>query len=69
MTTYAKTQALIKQCHGFVPKTCWIAHVLDEHGCTKRVAANRINSTSRKYPCPDDKRQAVETALRHFKMI
>ena len=69
MPTYKDVQREVKEACGFVPKTCWIAHVLSEHGKTTRTAPNRISKTSRVYPCPPDKKKAVERILREFKMI
>jgi hypothetical protein len=69
MATYREIQERVKFTNRFVPKTCWIAHVMADHGLTTRTAANRINKNQRKYPCPDDKRSAIVTALRHFKML
>jgi len=68
MATYREIQAWVKRHNDFVPKTCWIAHVLSDHNLTTRRASNRINAVARKYPCPDDKRAAIEAALKHFKM-
>ena len=70
MPTYQQIQEYVREKDEFVPKTCWIAHVMSDHGLTKRVSPNRIDPNSRKYPCSDGpKRNAIERALRHFKMI
>jgi len=69
MATYSQIQHWVKQQHGFTPKTCWIAHVMADHGLTKRAAPNRLNPKSRKYPCPHEKRAAIDMALRHFGMV
>jgi hypothetical protein len=69
MATYAQIQAKVKKDSGFVPKTCWIAHVMSDHKLTKRTAPNRINPKSRTHPCPDEKRKAIETVLRYYGMI
>lgn len=69
MATYKQIQKRVKSQANFVPKTCWIAHVLDGHGLTTRIASNRISPRSREYPCPTEKRAAIEAALRHFRMI
>ena len=68
MATYKEIQARVKKQNGFVPKTCWIAHVLSDHKLTTRQAANRIQRGVRSQPCPDDKRPAMIAALKHFKM-
>lgn len=69
MATYRQVQDHVKARAGFVPKTCWIAHVKDEHGLTSKNAPNRISPDRREHPCPADKRTAIEAALRHFQMI
>jgi hypothetical protein len=53
----------------FTPKTCWIAHVLSDHGLTRRTAPNRINPGVRQEPCPAEKRGAIIDALRELKML
>ncbi|KAA3506459.1 hypothetical protein DXM21_25025 [Agrobacterium rosae] len=69
MTTYKRIQTWVKEQHDFVPKSCWIADVKAAHGKTSRDAPNRIDSNCRKYPCPEERREAIETALRHFSII
>jgi hypothetical protein len=66
MATYRQIQNWVKRREGFVPKTCWIAHILAEHGRTHRMAANRIDPSMRQNPCPQSKRPSIEAALRHF---
>jgi hypothetical protein len=46
-----------------MPKSCWIAHVLADHGFTTRISPNRHDPASRVHPCPPKKREAIETAL------
>jgi hypothetical protein len=69
MATYKELQGYVREQSGFVPQTCWIAHVMADFGRTTRAAANRINPSARAKPCPPAKRQAIEKALRHFRMI
>lgn len=69
MATYKDIQNYVRKNNDFMPKTCWIAHVMADHGLTKRIAPNRIDRTGRAYPCPDEKRPAIESALRHFRII
>lgn len=69
MATYKEIQKAVKTAAHFTPKTCWIAHVLSDHGLTKRQSPNRINASERKYPCPPDKRASIEAVLRKFQMI
>ena len=63
MVTYQDVQFAVRAVAGFVPKTCWIAHVLELHRVTLRVAPNRITPASRKNPCPPDKIPAISAAL------
>ena len=69
MATYKQVQDLVRERHSFVPKTCWIAHVLFDNGVKMRTAVNRITSDMRRHPCPDKRRGLIEEALRHFGMI
>lgn len=69
MATYKQVQAHVRQRNGFVPQTCWIAHVMSDFGLTTRTAPNRINTGARAKPCPPDKRQPIIDTLRHFRMI
>jgi hypothetical protein len=66
MATYAEIQDHVRTHNGFVPKLCWIAHVLSDFGLTKRIAPNRANATARKHPCPPEKRPAIIAALHYF---
>lgn len=69
MATYKQVQEYVKITYHFTPKTCWIAHVKELNGLRPRMASNRLSSTSRKHPCPNEKRDAIEKALRHYGMI
>lgn len=66
MSIYREIQAEVKRTSGLVPKTCWIAHVLSDHGLTRRQAWNRVDPSARKHPCPSAKRPAIEQALRRL---
>lgn len=69
MATYKEVQEYVRSKHGFVPKTCWIAHVLADDEKTTRAAGNRISPDARMHPCPEKRRPQVESALSHFGMI
>ena len=69
MATYREITDHVRLKNGFVPKTCWIAHVLSDHGKTHRTAPNRQSLEQRTNACPSPKRPAIEAALRHFGMI
>jgi hypothetical protein len=64
MPAYEAIQREVEFSFGFVPKPCWIAHVLELLGKELRAAPNRINPSVRKYPCPLEKQAAIIEALR-----
>jgi hypothetical protein len=66
MLTYEAIQRQVKITDGFVPKTCWIAHVFELSGKKLRLAPNRIDPGVRKYPCPAEKQPAITEALRRL---
>jgi hypothetical protein len=63
MATYKDVQRQVTISAGFVPKTCWIAHVLELLGGNPRYAPNRISPGERKHPCPPEKMPAIIAAL------
>jgi hypothetical protein len=63
MTTYRDIAREVKISAGFVPKTCWIARVMEMLGLKLRRAPNRIDLGERKYPCPPEKISAIIEAL------
>ncbi len=69
MATYKEIQDYVKATYGFVPKSCWIAHMKELCGIPVKQAPNRVSSANRKRPCPEDKQQYIEKAFRHFNMI
>jgi len=68
MATYKQIQEWVKQRYGFVPKTCWIAHVKHMFGLPMRKAPNR-QGAARVEPCPPGKVEPIRSALRYFGMI
>jgi hypothetical protein len=68
-TTYSAIQKFVQRRHGFVPTTGWISHVKALAGLPTRRAANRAGRGRRVVPCPAEKREAIEQALRHFRLI
>lgn len=66
MPTYKQVQDDVRANEGFVPKSCWIAHVLADSGKVMRAAPNRIDPSSRTNPCPPHRRQAIEASLRRL---
>ena len=65
--TYEEIQAFVKSKYGFVPKTCWIAHVKEICGLPLGQAWNR--SDKRTNPCPKEKIDIIKEAFKHFNMI
>jgi hypothetical protein len=63
MSTYRDVAAEMRIGAGFVPKTCWIAYVLELPGVKLRRAPNRIKHDERKHPCPPEKIPAIIAAL------
>jgi hypothetical protein len=68
MATYQQIQTWVKQNYGFVPATCWIADVKSQAGLPMRKAPN-LKGAQRVKPCPPEKIEIIQTALRHFGMI
>ena len=64
--TYADIADCVKRRHGFVAKTCWIAHTKELNGWPMRTAPNRRSDTVRKVPCPPNKQAAIEDCLRRL---
>jgi hypothetical protein len=69
LATYAEIQAWVKEHAGFVPKTCWIAHVKELSGVKPRLAPNRADPGKRIVPCPPGKVEPIRRALVHFGII
>jgi hypothetical protein len=69
MATYRQIQERVRSKAGFVPRTCWIAHVKADHGLTLHKAPNRYEHPTRSDPCPTEKRAAIQAALQHFGMV
>ena len=69
MATYKEIQAYVKETYGFLPKTCWIAHMKELCGLPVKVAPNRYSLDKREKPCPADKQDALVNAFRHVGML
>jgi hypothetical protein len=69
MATDVEIQKFVQQRHGFIPKIEWIAHVKAVHKIPTLREAERARHDRAIEPCPADKREAIEEALRHFDMI
>lgn len=68
MATYKQIQDWVKLNHGFVPKSCWIAHCKEIEGLPVKISPRRYSSKVRQVPCPDDKKSAIVAAFHHFNM-
>ena len=66
MATYKEIQEVVKNKHGFSPKTCWIAHVFSALGKNMRQAPNRHDNATRKHPCPPNKWAKIEQVIREL---
>ena len=68
MATYTEIQAWVQENHRWTPKTCWIAHCKELAGLPRLDAPNRMDG-ERIVPCPENRREAIFTAFRHFQML
>ena len=69
MTTYKQIQEYIKQRHGYIPKTCWIAHMKELSGLHPKISHRRYSPDARVHPCPIAKQNDIKESFRYFKMI
>ena len=69
VSTDSQIQKFVQRHNGFVPKPSWISHVKVVSGLPTRRASNRAGRGRRVVPCPPEKREAIEQALRHFGLI
>lgn len=68
-STYRTIQQYVKRKYGVAVSGCHIAHVKEICGLSPRKAPNRRNPKKRANPCPDDKKDLIVEAFRHFKWI
>jgi hypothetical protein len=69
LATYKQIQEYVKQRHGYVPKSCWIAHMKEACSLNPKMASNRYSGNVRMYPCPLEKQDNIKDSFRHFNMI
>lgn len=69
MATYKEIQGYVKETYGFLPKTCWIAHMKELCGIPVENAPNRISPSHREKPCPPEKMPYIKEAFQYFGMI
>ena len=69
MATYKEIQSYVKTNYGFVPKSCWIAHMKEICKLPVKISPNRYSTDKRENPCPPEKMEAIKVAFLHFNMI
>lgn len=69
MATYKEIQYYVKSRYNVSVKTCWIADAKEYYGLPKRVAVNRISMEYKSNPCPNDKKEMIKDAFKHFNML
>lgn len=69
MPTYRAIQSQVRITSGFVPKTCWIAHVLELLGKKMRLPSNRVDPNFRRHPCPAERQAAIMEAIRKLEKL
>jgi hypothetical protein len=66
MATYKEIQNYVKQNNGYIPKSCWIAHMKELCGLNPKMSARRYSPTTRTHPCPLEKQ---DDAFKHYRMV
>jgi len=61
--TYKKVQKYIKKKYGYTVKPCWISDVKEICGLKRKN--DSLSHNERKYPCPNNKIEAIKDAFRH----
>jgi hypothetical protein len=69
MATYKQIQDYVKQNHGYIPKSCWIAHMKEVNGLHPKMSSRRYSPNVRVHPCPLEKQDDIKNSFEHFKMI
>ena len=67
--TYKLIQEYVRLKYGFIPKTCWIAHVKELCGILIKKSHNRKLTDKREQLCPPEKIDAIKDAFIYFNMI
>jgi len=68
MGLYERVQRDVKRNEGYVPKTCWIAHMKQKCGLPVRKAWNRAGK-GRMVPCPSDKEKSIRDSFKRLGLI
>lgn len=69
MATYQEIRKYVKNTHRINIETCWIAEMKELLGLNPKIAHNRLSIEIRSKPCPEDRKQYIEDAFKHFNMI
>lgn len=69
MATYKEIQDYVKATYGFVPKSCWIAHMKEICEIPVKIAPYRISPNKREKSCPPEKMNHNKEAFVHFDML
>jgi hypothetical protein len=69
VATYKQIQEHVKITKGYVPKSCWIAHMKEICGLKPKKSPRRYSPNSRVHPCPYDKKEDIRNTFKHFNMI
>lgn len=66
MATYTDIQNYIK--NKYKPKSCWIVHTKEICGISIEQANNRMDSSAKNCPCPENKLDDIKEAFEYFNM-
>jgi hypothetical protein len=69
MATYREIKEYVKNVHGKNIETCWIAEMKELLGLKPKIAHNRLSVNSRSKPCPENRKQYIKDAFKHYNMI
>ncbi|OMD93551.1 hypothetical protein [Paenibacillus odorifer] len=69
MATYKQIQEYVKHECGYIPKSCWIAHMKELSGLHPKMSSRRYSPNARVHPCPIEKQDDIKESFQYFKMI
>ena len=68
--TYKQIQDFVLEHTGFKVSCFYIAQVKAKHGLIERECYNKAESENARVPqCPPEKANAIEEAMKHFRLI
>jgi len=68
MGIYRRVQKDVKKHDGYIPKSCWIAHMKEKCGLPVRTAWNRVGAV-RQVPCPAGKQNSIRASFKRLGII